>query len=46
LVMRALSNPIAFPIVTAGIRSINALAGRFGNKLTVQAVRLNRETDS
>lgn len=46
LVMRALSNPIAFPIVTAGIRSINAFAGRFGNKLTVQAVRLNRETDS
>lgn len=37
---RFLSGPYAFPIVTGSIRGANSLAGRVGNKLTVQAVRV------
>lgn len=38
-VMRWLSKPVAFAVARGAVRSVNALAGRAGNKLTVQAVR-------
>lgn len=38
-VMRALSLPIAYQLTTLGWRGANAIVGRYGNKMTVQAVR-------
>jgi ubiquinone/menaquinone biosynthesis C-methylase UbiE len=38
-VVRWLSAPAAFELTKAGFKGLNLLAGRFGNKLTVQAVR-------
>jgi ubiquinone/menaquinone biosynthesis C-methylase UbiE/uncharacterized protein YbaR (Trm112 family) len=35
----ALSRPILLPLAKAGFAALNAIAGRYGNKLTVQAVR-------
>lgn len=43
-VFASLSNPFIFPLVQAAVRGTNKLAGRFGNKLTVQAV-LQRPPD-
>lgn len=37
--MRALSTPVLLPIAQASFRALNRVAGRFGNKLTVQALR-------
>jgi ubiquinone/menaquinone biosynthesis C-methylase UbiE/uncharacterized protein YbaR (Trm112 family) len=37
--MRLLSTPALLPVAIHGFRVANRLAGRFGNKLTVQAVR-------
>jgi ubiquinone/menaquinone biosynthesis C-methylase UbiE/uncharacterized protein YbaR (Trm112 family) len=37
--MRILSTPVLLPVVQVGLRLLNRLVGRFGNKLTVQAVR-------
>lgn len=42
-VMRALSRPIAYPITVAGLTFVNRVLGRYGNKLVVQAVRLDDE---
>lgn len=39
IAMRVLSYPILFPFVTFALRFANSLVGRFGNKLSVQAVR-------
>jgi SAM-dependent methyltransferase len=36
---RLLSRPGLFPATVAGLRAANAVAGRLGNKLTVQALR-------
>ena len=36
---RLLSTRPLFPLVRGGLRAFNAVAGRFGNKFTVQAVR-------
>jgi len=38
--VRLLSRPGLLPLATAGFRAANRLLGRFGNKLTVQAVRV------
>jgi ubiquinone/menaquinone biosynthesis C-methylase UbiE/uncharacterized protein YbaR (Trm112 family) len=40
--MRWLSKPGAFSIATGAVRSMNAAVGRFGNKVSVQAVRARR----
>lgn len=40
--VRALSAPLLLPLARAAFRAANAVAGRFGNKLTVQAVRVSR----
>jgi SAM-dependent methyltransferase len=37
--VRWLSAPAAFELTKAGFKGLNLLAGRFGNKLTVQAIR-------
>jgi SAM-dependent methyltransferase/uncharacterized protein YbaR (Trm112 family) len=37
--MRVLSIPVLLPVARGGLKLLNRLAGRFGNKLTVQAVR-------
>lgn len=37
--MRALSAPVLFPLVRGALTLVNAVLGRFGNKLTVQALR-------
>jgi SAM-dependent methyltransferase len=37
--VRALSRPGVFPLATGSFRAVNRVAGRFGNKLAVQAVR-------
>jgi SAM-dependent methyltransferase/uncharacterized protein YbaR (Trm112 family) len=39
--MRALSRPVAFPLAAAGLGLANRVLGRFGNKLVVQATRLD-----
>jgi SAM-dependent methyltransferase/uncharacterized protein YbaR (Trm112 family) len=39
LAARLLSSAPLFPVACLGLRALNALIGRFGNKLTVQAVR-------
>jgi SAM-dependent methyltransferase len=36
---RLLSTPFTFRVATTGLRAANRVAGRFGNKLSVQAVR-------
>jgi hypothetical protein len=36
---RLLSAPLLFPLVRAGLTAFNAVAGRVGNKFTVQAIR-------
>jgi SAM-dependent methyltransferase len=36
---RLLSRPALFPVTVAALQGANAVAGRFGNKLTVQAVK-------
>jgi ubiquinone/menaquinone biosynthesis C-methylase UbiE/uncharacterized protein YbaR (Trm112 family) len=42
-VARALSRPVLLPLAKAGFAAINRIAGRYGNKLTVQAVRATGE---
>jgi SAM-dependent methyltransferase/uncharacterized protein YbaR (Trm112 family) len=37
--MRVLSTPLLLPVACNGLKIVNRLAGRVGNKLTVQAVR-------
>jgi hypothetical protein len=37
--MRILSTPLLFPLARAGLNALNRVAGRFGNKLAVQAIR-------
>jgi ubiquinone/menaquinone biosynthesis C-methylase UbiE/uncharacterized protein YbaR (Trm112 family) len=37
--VRALSAPLVFPVAKKAFRAVNRAAGRFGNKLTVQAIR-------
>jgi SAM-dependent methyltransferase len=37
--VRVLSKPMLLPLATAAFRAVNRVVGRFGNKLTVQAVR-------
>jgi SAM-dependent methyltransferase len=37
--MRVLSTPLLLPVARNGLKIVNRLAGRIGNKLTVQAVR-------
>jgi ubiquinone/menaquinone biosynthesis C-methylase UbiE/uncharacterized protein YbaR (Trm112 family) len=37
--MRILSKPLLFPLARAGLNTLNQFAGRFGNKLAVQAIR-------
>jgi cellulose synthase/poly-beta-1,6-N-acetylglucosamine synthase-like glycosyltransferase len=37
--VRVLSKPVLLPLATAAFRGVNRVAGRFGNKLAVQAVR-------
>jgi SAM-dependent methyltransferase/uncharacterized protein YbaR (Trm112 family) len=37
--MRALSAPVLFPLVRGALILLNAVIGRYGNKLTVQALR-------
>jgi ubiquinone/menaquinone biosynthesis C-methylase UbiE/uncharacterized protein YbaR (Trm112 family) len=37
--MRILSMPVLLPLARAGLTALNRVAGRFGNKLTVQAIR-------
>jgi hypothetical protein len=34
-----LSNPAVLPLVKGAFRAANAVAGRLGNKLTIQALR-------
>jgi ubiquinone/menaquinone biosynthesis C-methylase UbiE/uncharacterized protein YbaR (Trm112 family) len=38
--VRALSRPVLLPLAKAAFAAINRIAGRYGNKLTVQAVRV------
>jgi hypothetical protein len=38
-VSRLLSRPVIFPVVRLGWRGVNRVLGRFGNKMTVLAVR-------
>ena len=38
--VRLLSRPGLLPLATAGFLVANRLAGRFGNKLAVQAIRV------
>jgi ubiquinone/menaquinone biosynthesis C-methylase UbiE/uncharacterized protein YbaR (Trm112 family) len=40
--MRVLSTPPLLPVAQAGLNVLNRVAGRFGNKLTVQAIRGSR----
>jgi ubiquinone/menaquinone biosynthesis C-methylase UbiE/uncharacterized protein YbaR (Trm112 family) len=42
--MRVLSTRPLLPLAQAGLNVLNRVAGRFGNKLTVQAVRAGRRT--
>jgi len=37
--MRVLSTRPLLPLAQAGLNVLNRVAGRFGNKLTVQAIR-------
>jgi hypothetical protein len=37
--VRLLSRPVVLPVVKAGFLTVNRVVGRYGNKLTVQAVR-------
>lgn len=37
--VRILSKPVLLPLATGAFRALNRVAGRFGNKLAVQAVR-------
>jgi ubiquinone/menaquinone biosynthesis C-methylase UbiE/uncharacterized protein YbaR (Trm112 family) len=37
--VRALSNPLLLPVAKLALKALNRVAGRYGNKLTVQAVR-------
>ena len=39
---RFLSRRRVFPVTVAALRGANAVAGRLGNKLTVQALRSNQ----
>jgi SAM-dependent methyltransferase/uncharacterized protein YbaR (Trm112 family) len=39
--MRLLSRPFVLPLATSSLRLANAVMGRFGNKLAVQALRLD-----
>jgi ubiquinone/menaquinone biosynthesis C-methylase UbiE/uncharacterized protein YbaR (Trm112 family) len=41
--MKLLSAPLLLPLVKATFNMVNGVAGRFGNKLTVQALRLQRD---
>ena len=41
--MKLLSAPLVLPLVKATFKMVNGVAGRFGNKLTVQALRLQRD---
>jgi len=38
-VMRLLSNPVFLPLAKTAFGAVNRVAGRYGNKLAVQAVR-------
>jgi SAM-dependent methyltransferase len=42
-VVGALSQPVLLPLAKAGFGATNRIAGRYGNKLTVQAVRVAGE---
>jgi SAM-dependent methyltransferase len=37
--VRRLSTPVAFELTTTGFKALNLIAGRFGNKLAIQAER-------
>jgi hypothetical protein len=37
--MRVLSTPFLLPLARAAFKAVNGVGGRFGNKLTVQALR-------
>jgi ubiquinone/menaquinone biosynthesis C-methylase UbiE/uncharacterized protein YbaR (Trm112 family) len=41
--MKILSAPLVFPLVKASFKMVNGVAGRLGNKLTVQALRGQRD---
>jgi SAM-dependent methyltransferase len=40
--MRLFSNPLLLPLAKAAVGTVNRVAGRFGNKLAVQALRNSR----
>jgi SAM-dependent methyltransferase len=44
--VRILSKPALFPLARAGFAIANRILGRFGNKLAVQAVRVDDSTDT
>jgi hypothetical protein len=45
LAVRLLSTPSLLPLAKGGFRVVNRILGRYGNKLTVQAVRVG-DSDS